>query len=187
MSLPCDSPGADAPTADAPAALAHLARHQLRANQQTELALDALREALAELRLAVAESRERAAADRRALLREREEAAERARRLLGIVDALDDVHALALRLGDPAWLSHLDRLTTHSLHLFAAAGCAEIAALGRPFDEEEHAVTDTRPLADDEPPHVVIEVLRRGFRWNGTVLRRAQVIITRQRGSSTPC
>ena len=58
-------------------------------------------------------------------------------------------------------------------------GLTEIPALGEAFDAEEHDALDTAERHGDQAPYLVVQVIRRGFRFHGSVLRRAEVITTR--------
>jgi molecular chaperone GrpE len=148
-----------------------LGRQQLQANQRAELLAD-------ELRRALEEARERGEEHRRENARLRDEARRRARALLEIVDTLDDLALLVRGRGDAVWLEHLDRLTRKALAVLARAGHAEVDASGR-FHEEEHEAVETIDAAPDREPCEIVEVVRRGFRLDGQLLRPAQVVTTR--------
>ena len=77
---------------------------------------------------------------------------------------------VALAIAGPIWF-------VSGLAALAAAGVDEIPAAGAPFDPRLHDGAGARPGG---PPGVVLEVVRRGFRWRGRVLRRAQVVIARE-------
>ncbi|HET7459617.1 MAG TPA: nucleotide exchange factor GrpE [Longimicrobium sp.] len=148
--------------------LARLGKQQLRINQTVEL-----------LETQLAEARERGDEHRREAGRLREQAAATARKLLELVDTLDDVAVLARQIGDPKWLAHLERFITRALRVLEQVGLTEIPALGEAFDAEEHDALDTAERHGDQAPYQVVQVIRRGFRYNGAVLRRAEVITTR--------
>ena len=114
-----------------------------------------------------------AAADARADALERAAAADR-RALAAVVDPLDDLVALLRSTAEPALVAQFERLTAAQLAVLAAAGVDEIPATGAPFDPRLHDGVGARPGGT---PGVVLEVVRRGFRWRGEVLRRAQVVI----------
>ena len=147
-----------------------LGRQQLQANQRADLLAD-------ELRRALEEARERGDEHRRDNARLRDEARRRAKALLEIVDTLDDLAALVRGRGDAVWLEHLDRLTRKTLQAFARAGLAEIDA-GGAFHEEEHEALETVDAAPGQERQQIVEVARRGFRLDGQLLRRAQVVTT---------
>jgi molecular chaperone GrpE (heat shock protein) len=148
--------------------LARLGKQQLRMNQAVEL-----------LEAQLAEARERGDEHRREAGRLREQASATARRLLELVDTLDDVAVLARQIGDPKWLTHLERFITRALRVLEQVGLTEIPALGEAFDAEEHDALDTAARQGDQAPYQVVQVIRRGFRFHGAVLRRAEVITTR--------
>lgn len=148
--------------------LARLGKQQLRANQAAEFLEGQLREA-----------KELADEHRRESVRLREEARQTAGRTLGIVDTLDDVMVLARQSANAKWLSHLERLTQKTLLILEEIGLAEIAAEGEPFNPEVHEALDTVERSDGQPAYQVVQVVRRGFRYRGAVLRRAEVITAR--------
>lgn len=147
-----------------------LGRQQLQANQRAELLSD-------ELRRSLEEARERGEEHRRENARLADEARRRARALLDVVDTLDDLAVLVRGRGDPVWLEHLDRLTRKTLQAFARAGLAEIDAEGS-FHEAEHEALETVEAAPGQARMQIVEVARRGFRLDGQLLRRAQVVTT---------
>lgn len=58
-----------------------------------------------------------------------------------------------------------------------AAGLEAVDCAGRPFDPELMEVVEA--VAADAPTGTVIEEVRRGYRWNGTLFRYAQVKVAR--------
>lgn len=97
---------------------------------------------------------------------------------LSILDALDDLATMARQKNDPQWISRVERLTARTLDALAEMGLTEVPAADLAFDERTHEIIDTSDRGLGEP-YQVVEVLRRGFRYQGSVLRRAQVITTR--------
>jgi molecular chaperone GrpE len=70
------------------------------------------------------------------------------------------------------------RLTQYQLdQLLAQEGVQPIEAKGQPFDPQEqeaiHSVSD-----DQVPDHTVVEVVRKGYRYQDEVLRPAQVVVS---------
>ena len=186
---PNDARGAGAPPAGAPPAPpdpARLSREVFALAARcdagfTDLAerLDGVQEALGALAARADE------ADRRHAALEHAAAADRLA-LAAVLDPLDDLLAL-VRAGSgrpdapaqasPALLAVLEPLAASQQAALARAGIEEIpAAPGAPFDPRLHDGVGTRPGAASAPG-TVAEVVRRGFRWQGTVLRRAQVVI----------
>jgi molecular chaperone GrpE len=148
--------------------LARLGKQQLRANQSVEF-----------LEGQLADAKERADEHRREAARLREEARQNAQTLLDLVDTLDDLAVFARQLRDERWIAHAERMLAKALRVFGQLGLAEIPALGEAFDPKEHEAAQSVERAADQRPYEVVEVIQRGFRYNGQVLRRAQVITTR--------
>lgn len=59
----------------------------------------------------------------------------------------------------------------------AAAGLKPVECVGRPFDPELMEVIEA--VAGNAPAGTVVEEVRRGYRWNGTLFRYAQVKVAR--------
>jgi len=148
--------------------LARLGKQQLRANQSVEF-----------LEGQLADAKERADEHRREAVRLREEARQSAQTLLDLVDTLDDLAVFARQLRDERWIAHAERMLAKALRVLGQLGLAEIPALGETFDPTEHEAAQSVERAADQRPYEVVEVIQRGFRYNGQVLRRAQVITTR--------
>lgn len=151
-------------------ALGRLGKQQMRANQHAEMLHEQGKEA-------IQEAREQGDEYRRELSRMRDDARETRLAALPILDALDDLAVIARQRNDASWLGRVDRLTARTLEAFAQMGLTEIPANDL-FDEKGHEAVDTLERGDCDP-YLVVEVLYRGFRWSGGVLRRAQVVITR--------
>jgi molecular chaperone GrpE len=58
------------------------------------------------------------------------------------------------------------------------AGLEPIPAVGEPFDPTVHEAIMQVPPAPGQPPHQVVEELRKGYRLNGRVLRASLVKVT---------
>jgi molecular chaperone GrpE (heat shock protein) len=151
--------------------VSRLGKQQLQANQRAELLTE-------ELGRALEEARERGDEHRRENARLHDESRRRARALLEIPDTLDDLAALVRGRGDAVWLEHLERLTAKTLAVLARAGLAPVDASGS-FHEDEHEAVETVDAAPGQEPAEIVEVVRRGFRLDGQLLRRAQVVTTR--------
>ena len=148
--------------------LARLGKQQFRANQTIEFVEQQARNA-----------EEQAETYRRENILLREKAEDSAKKLLSIIDALDDVAVMARQRGDPTWISHIERLTDKTLKVYGTVGLSEVSASGEAFNPEEHEVLDVVAPAPGQDSHQIVEVIHRGFRYNGQVLRRAQTITTR--------
>ena len=79
------------------------------------------------------------------------------RALAGIADG----YALSVRRADRA---------------LEAAGVEAVACAGRPFDPD---VMEAVQVAAGDSPGTVLAEIRRGYRWRGTLIRPAQVTVTR--------
>lgn len=159
-------------------ALARTGKQQLRANQNMELALQQSANALAQVEERGRLLGEQAESDRRHIQRLRDDT--RAVRLtaLGTIDMLDDLMAMARQKGDPQWVDRVERLVSRTLDVLAQMGLSEIPAAERAFDEQAHEAVDAVDRGEREA-YMVVEVIRRGFRYDGEVLRRSQVVATR--------
>lgn len=159
-------------------ALGRVGKQQLRANQETGLLAADLRTALEQLKTSNDALREQADEYRRQLQRYELDAKNTRQTALAIIDALDDLSAIARQRNDEKWVSRVNRLTVRTLDTLAEIGLSEIPATDHPFDEQIHEIIDTVDRGAREP-YEVVEVLRRGFRFQGLVLRRAQVVTTK--------
>lgn len=107
--------------------------------------------------------------------------------LAEVADALDRVVAnadeRAEELGAPAraWAGNLGTVRRMLDSVLAQQGVAPVESAGRPFDPDWHTAVETAP-AGDAGDGVVLAEVRRGYRWEDRVLRRAEVIV----GSSDP-
>ncbi len=103
--------------------------------------------------------------------------------LEGLLDVLDNLLALEAHCREQA--ERGDRQVPHRAAtimvnqlraVLARAGVEPIEAAGQPLDLALHDVESVRPDPAAEPD-TVLEEVRRGYRWRGTLLRRARVII----------
>lgn len=86
-----------------------------------------------------------------------------AERLRPLVAGVADGYTLSLR--------RVERALTQ-------AGVEPVPCEGKPFDPELMEVVEAVG-ADGRPPGTVVEEVRRGYRWNGALLRYAQVKVAR--------
>ena len=109
--------------------------------------------------------------------------AELARSLLGVVDDLERALAAAEPRGSDAAPGHLAegvRLVYESLAgVLRNAGLESYEPAGEPFDPDLHEAMMTRPVEPDDAGRVV-EVLEKGYRLDGQVLRPARVVVGEQ-------
>lgn len=159
-------------------ALARLGKQQMRSNQNAELALEQTTAALREAERSGQALREQCDGYRRALQDCREDAREARIKALAPVDMLDDLLAMARQKGDSQWIDRTERIIARTLDSLAQMGVSEIRVDDRAFDERAHEIVDAVERGDREGS-VVVEVVRRGFRFEGAVLRRVQVVVTR--------
>ena len=98
------------------------------------------------------------------------------RRLLAWIDqAADPLRRAALL---EALLDGYRLIQKRLAQALAAEGILRIDAVGRPVDPEQMVVVDVVD-SDELPGGVVYDELRRGYTWNGRVLRYAEVRATR--------
>jgi molecular chaperone GrpE (heat shock protein) len=157
--------------------LGRFGKQQLRTNQQTELLVEELRSALEHTKSANEALRDQADDYRREAQRLASDGREVRETALTVLDALDDLAVIARQKNDPQWTSRVERLTSRTLNALAEMGLTEVPAISTTFDERTHEIVDTVDRSASEP-YQIVEVLRRGFWFNGTILRRAQVVTT---------
>jgi molecular chaperone GrpE len=119
---------------------------------------------------------------RKRLAREASEAEARgraslARELLSVVDNLERALAAAEPRDDDHGANHIAegvRLVYEELSgVLANAGVESYEPTGERFDPSEHEAVMTKPGSEGE----VLEVLQRGYRMNGQILRPARVVV----------
>ena len=154
------------------AAVGKLARQQFQANQQVEHMLEQLRGQLDQM-AQISDER------RREVERLRDDAQAARLRILDALDSLDDLRVIAKQREDSFWTGRVERLAARFADALAAIGVTELPAAGSTFDDQMHEVLETADAGSHTPPNTIVEVIRRGFRHDGAVLRRAQVITSR--------
>lgn len=164
------SPASDPPPEDArpPVSVAEQASEVAELRAELARTQDRYRRALADLdnyrKRVEREGGRRAAEVRHALLRE----------WLAAVDSVE--RALRIEPGDPGLGAVLEQMEA----ILARHGVTRLAAAGVRFDPERHEAIAVQPSAD-VPDRTVLEVARSGFGADdGTVLRPAQVVVSRQ-------
>ncbi len=105
---------------------------------------------------------------------------ERAERLLlDWIEAVDSVdRALAMQPSD-GLRSVLEQMES----ILARQGVERVGAAGDPFDPELHEAISVQE-SDEVPARTVLDVARSGYRHGERVLRPAQVVVSRDGGSS---
>ena len=117
--------------------------------------------------------------DREAALAEARGRAELARKLLPVIDNLER----ALSAGETSNLAEGVRLVYEELsRVLSGAGIESYEPHGETFDPEWHEAMMTKPAGADEAGKV-LEVLEKGYRLNGQVLRPARVVVGAEEGS----
>lgn len=153
-------------------ALTKLARQQFKASQLAEHALEQLRADLEQTR-ALSDER------RREIERWKLDAEETRVRLIEALDALDDLLVMARQREDEFWMGRLTRLESRFSTLLQTFGVTELPGVGHAFDEYLHEVLEVTDAPAGAQPHTVAEQVKKGYRYDGRVLRRAQVITTK--------
>ena len=101
--------------------------------------------------------------------------------LLGVADSFD-----RLLVGDDSTTAlGTTRLIARQLDdALAGVGVVSIACLGTVVDPDRHEILETRPRegVDDD---VIIEVVTRGWEWDGRLLRRPMVVVARNAQANT--
>jgi molecular chaperone GrpE len=128
------------------------------------------------------EMRLRALADfdnyRKRIERERADAAQSGRRdiVLQLLDLADNFDRAFAHAGEaPAsWVEGFQSIRRKLLGLLESQGVTPFESLGEPFNPEQHEAIGAVDSSDHEPGSVA-EVLQRGYRWGGSLLRPARV------------
>jgi molecular chaperone GrpE len=128
---------------------------------------------------------------RKRVARESAEAESRGRaslvqRLLPVVDNLERALAAAQPIDREVATNHIAegiRLVYEELNgVLRAAGVESYEPDGEQFDPDWHEAMMTRPAGDGEAAGTIVEVLERGYRLNGQVLRPARVVVASEQG-----
>jgi molecular chaperone GrpE (heat shock protein) len=173
LKLPESGPADDTPSVGTVSqALTKLARQQFKAGQLTEHALEQLRLELEQTR-SVSDER------RREIERWKLDAEETRVRLIESLDALDDLMVMAKQREDEFWIGRLTRLESRFTALLQALGVTELPGIGHSFDEYLHDVLEVTDTQAGAQPHTVVEQVKKGYRYDGRVMRRAQVITSK--------
>lgn len=100
--------------------------------------------------------------------------------LLGLLDVLDDFDRAVLHVGDAAGpvADGLRLIHQRLRRLLESDGVTPFGGRGEQFDPEIHEAMSVVE-SDGAEPGVVHEVDRRGYLWDGELLRPARVIVVR--------
>jgi len=117
---------------------------------------------------------------RRRVSRERDHIGKEALRefLHSLLDVVDDLERLLEFAGDETSpvIDAVRAVYRKLLDLFAKEGVRPMESVGRPFDPALHEVVATAAAGEKNLGTIVQEV-RRGYLWNGELLRTAQVVV----------
>lgn len=114
--------------------------------------------------------------------RDAQHRAELDRLLSAMVDVLDSLDRL---LRDETYLRSWRLITRQFTSALRGSGVEVIGSVGESADPHTHRVIETR-RSTEVAEEVVLEVLRRGYRHQGRVLRPAEVIVATNPARATP-
>ena len=97
--------------------------------------------------------------------------------LLDFLQVLDSLDRLITH-GDEVVAANLGSLRRQLLGAFESAGVHFLESMHRPFDPQWQEAVEARHDSTQEPG-TVVEEMRRGCEWQGDLLRRAQVVVTK--------
>jgi molecular chaperone GrpE len=95
--------------------------------------------------------------------------------ILPVLDNLERAVA-ALTAQDQELAGGVDMVRGQLAHVLVAHGVEEIAALGAPFDPNVHDAIASVPTAS-APEGTVVEVVEKGYRTEGELVRPAKVVV----------
>ncbi|MDR1573887.1 MAG: nucleotide exchange factor GrpE [Clostridiales Family XIII bacterium] len=96
--------------------------------------------------------------------------------IVGLCDILEDFCAYARDGGDAALEEQARIITNNSAGLLERCGFVRLGEEGRPLDPEIHTVQSV--AASPLPREHVTQVLQSGYRYLGTVVRKAVVVVS---------
>jgi molecular chaperone GrpE len=118
---------------------------------------------------------------RRRVTRERAHIGKEALRdfIRSLLDAVDDMERLLEFAGDDTSpiIDAVRAVYRKIMSLLAKNGVRPIESVGQPFDPALHEVVAT-VAAVDKALGVVVQEVRRGYVWDGDLLRSSQVVVT---------
>jgi molecular chaperone GrpE len=107
--------------------------------------------------------------------------------LLSLLEVMDSCDRLLAGIGgtkEPtpertaACLNTFRLVATQLEHALQEAGLASMACLGQVADPQRHEIVEVKVM-DGVEDDVIIGVMRRGYEWNGELLRRPQIVVAR--------
>jgi molecular chaperone GrpE len=119
---------------------------------------------------------------RKRVERERASAARAGKRrlILGLLDVLDsfDRALEQMKTADPAIIVGFEAIRRKTAGILKAEGVKPFESKGQMFDPELHeAVASVE--TNEHAPGTIVDEFRRGYRWDGEVLRHAEVRVAR--------
>ncbi len=106
-------------------------------------------------------------------------------RIISIIDQLDHSSSFFQEQQNQEWDGFFQRIITQLLQDLQTLGIEEISVLNRSFDPFVCEALGTLERIEGEQyvPYQVQKVIRRGFRKNGDLMRKAQVVTIKERGT----
>jgi molecular chaperone GrpE len=99
-------------------------------------------------------------------------------RLLPVLDDLDRTINAAEAAGDaPTVIEGVLLVRSHVERVLHGYGLERVEALGEPFDPRIHEAVATVPVAQIEQHEIVVDQFAPGYRFNGSLLRPAKVVV----------
>ncbi|HEY7913023.1 MAG TPA: nucleotide exchange factor GrpE [Blastocatellia bacterium] len=119
---------------------------------------------------------------RKRVERERASAARAGKRglILSMLDVLDsfDRAIEQMKGADPALIEGLEAIRRKTAGVLEAEGVRPFESKGEMFDPELHEAV-ARVDTNEHPPGAIVDEFRRGYRWDGEVLRHSEVSVAR--------
>lgn len=81
---------------------------------------------------------------------------------------------------DVNWRIGVEYIFSQLVRVFTEYGVTIVDPVGQPFDHTRYEAHEVRGSTDKSDGQVIIEVVQKGFEYNGQVLRPARVIIENQ-------
>ena len=98
------------------------------------------------------------------------------RELLPVLDNLE--RALTIDAENDSLVEGVRLVRADLVGVLERSGVESFDPKGEAFDPTLHEALSTRPAGDDVHPGTVVDVVEKGYRMNGTVLRPARVIVS---------
>ena len=102
--------------------------------------------------------------------------------LLDVIDSFDRFFA-GMEGQTVNWLNTVRLIARQLEHALNQAGLTPIACLGQKADPPRHEIVEVKETFEAEND-VIVEVVSRGYEWNGQLLRRPQVVVAHTRRTS---